>query len=220
MRTTIPFSNRASVCLHGYMRVGRVTVCAVIVCLAVLVSSASADTLTASFDIAPNSGAIVPSIGTMQMTVNLDGSIGISLNSIYPIYFFFFDDTHIADLPLTYSGLSACYSPIGGASGGGFGNMFNGGFIPNGCYDPILGYQLPSSVSFSVFGQQPFTSVYELVGVGPLWNQNLPTVEFVLDPPYGAGAEQGANVNAPEPGSLALLGSGLLALAGTVRRKL
>jgi hypothetical protein len=170
---------------------------------------ASADSVSASFDISPTTGAIGSSIGTMDMTLNGDGSIGITVDSVYPIYWFFFEDTNLADFPLIYSGLGPCYSPIGGASGGGWANAFDAGFIANnGCYNSSTGWSLPSSVSFSVSGQQPFNSVSEFVGLGPIQYPGDPVVEFVSGPPYGGAAAKGANV--PEPSSLALFLLGLL----------
>ena len=62
-------------------------------------------------------------------------------------------------------------------------------------------------------GEEPFSSVYELVSVGLIIQSQYPTPEFVL---ATEGNEAGADV-VPEPAALGLLPCGLLVLAGLIR---
>jgi hypothetical protein len=174
-----------------------------VLCLCLLSVGAFADSVTAQFNLNP-SLQMVPSQGSITFTLNPDGSIaasvtvtngfniiGIGFNSLTP------------DLP------ESMFSPTQPDNMAGWGDAFGtqpSGFLCTAC-GPTETWQIDGG---------PYSSVFDVLN-----GDGQSTVDFfLLD---SAGNQWGGNPaqpTTPEPASLLLLGTGVLGVLGSIRRKL
>ncbi|HVP56104.1 MAG TPA: PEP-CTERM sorting domain-containing protein [Candidatus Eisenbacteria bacterium] len=148
----------------------------------------------------------VPAVGQVIFTLNGNGTIAASLTSYGPdtIVGFGFNSV-AANLPESGFNPTAPDNP--------FGWIDSFGYQPSGFLCSACGLQ----ESWIIGNPGDYTSVYQVLGGGSQSSVDF----FLLDSASGqwGGMAQPYSV-IPEPGSLALLGSGVLGIAGMIRRKL
>ena len=201
-------------------------------------SMAKADTV--SFDLTISNGAILPpaaSYGTVTLTLNANGSINVSVvgASGYGFFgnsgdMFGFNESVAGDPNINIANASAgvVVAPNpnvvctgGGCQLDGFGRFE---FMVGG---PVASSPI-GSFSFDVYEVGgSFSTVYDLVELSTGGASGTPHFAAHVSPINGCAAGVAACTGwagdggspVPEPASLALFGSGLLTLAGMIRRR-
>ncbi|HUI44254.1 MAG TPA: PEP-CTERM sorting domain-containing protein [Terriglobia bacterium] len=147
----------------------------------------------------------VPAVGQVIFTLEGDGTIGASLWDYGPatIVGFGFNSLQ-ADLP------ESGFTPTTPDNPYGWGDSF--GTQPSGFLCTQCGLQ----ESWIIGNPGDYTSVYQVLNGG-----SQSSVDFFLYDSNGAqwGGDAQSYSSTPEPGSVALLGTGLLGLLGFVRRR-
>jgi hypothetical protein len=193
-------------------------------CISVFgVSTSHADSLIGYFNLSCPSGycsantangnqvgpiTTVAAAGQIIFTLNSDGTITASLDD--------YGSGTVAGFGFNSSGNTAESGFTPGAPddafgwSDGFGYQF-GGF---GSYNT---YDVPSQESWIIGNPGDFTSVYQALDGGS--NSQVDFFLYDSNGQWGADAEPYNPSPIPEPGSFMLLGTGALALIGTIRRK-
>lgn len=177
---------------------------ALVTCLCVLSAGASfADSLTANFDL-NSSLNTVPSQGTVSFVLNANGTIAVTVTDTNGSTIVGFGYDSVAfNLP------ESNFSPTAPNNAFGWGDAF--GVQPSGFLCSSCGF----TESFTIGTAGEFTSVFQALG------GTTSTVDFFLFDSHGG--QWGGNASGtvtPEPGSLMLLGTGILGLFGPLRRKI
>ncbi|MGB8770618.1 MAG: PEP-CTERM sorting domain-containing protein [Candidatus Korobacteraceae bacterium] len=177
-----------------------------VLCLCLFSVAAFADSVRGDFTI-DSSGGTVASQGYVTFTLEGNGTIDASLtitNGATIVGFGFNSAT--ADLP------ESNFAPVQPANADGWIDAF--GYQPSGFYCPSCG----TTETWTIEGG-PYSSVYNVLNGPP----GQSTVDFFL---YDSNGQQwGAQATTvggttPEPASLLLLGTGVLGVLGSIRRKL
>jgi hypothetical protein len=200
--------------------------CALVVCMALFCGGATfADTVIGNFDIAPG-GSIVPSQGEVLFSLNSDGTIAANVTVTngewIQIMSWSWGASNVANQPPvsgTHEG-KADLSDIGISDG--FGTQ-DAALICTAC-ETDLSWTIGNPGEFTSVLQAFNCMICETVGAAAFAFQpadaSTSSVDFVLEDT--AGNFWGADAKlapTPEPGSLALLGVGVLGVAGMVLRQ-
>jgi len=178
-----------------------------IVCLTLLATGVGfADSVIGYLNLDVNLNP-VPAVGQVIFTLNGDGTVSATLTDYGPATIVGFGFNSAA-VNLPESG----FTPT--APDNAFGWIDSFGYQPSGFLCTSCGL----TESWVIGNPGDYTSVYQLLTGGP-----QSSVDFFLYD-TSTGQQWGGNAQpyspTPEPGSLALLGSGVLGLAGVLRRKL
>jgi len=179
-------------------RIRSMALLATLLCFAV--GASFADSVTGFFNIDASFNPVAP-VGQVTFTLNGDGTIGATLIDYgsSTILGFGFNSAAV-NLP------ESNFTPTNPDNPFGWVDIFgrqSSGFLCSQC---------ALTESWTIGNPGDYTSVRQVLNGG---SQSL-TDFFLLD---AAGFQWGGNAT-PEPGSLLLLGSGVLGIAGIIRRKL
>jgi hypothetical protein len=199
------------------MRIPRVL--AVFFCLAVFgVATSHADSVIGYFDLGCTSGNCAPgqdaptpiaTVGQVIFTLNANGTVAATLDDYGPAVVSGFGfDSCFCNLP------ESGFTPGTPDNAFGWGDAFGSQYSGFGSYAT---FGVPLIESWTIGNPGDYTSVYQVI------NGAFSSVDFFLtdsNGSYGADGKPYTPGPIPEPGSLLLLGTGALALLGTLRRKL
>jgi hypothetical protein len=162
-------------------------------------------------------------VGQIILTLNSDGTIAASLND----YGSATETVHILGFALNSStGLTeSAFTP---GTPDGTGNWTESFGVPKTGFYSFYTDDVPLQESWVIGTPGEFTSVRQALDGGSnsvvdfwLYDSNSAYADLSGNSDYGANAQPYTPVSAtPEPGTFLLLGSGLVGLAGMVRRKI
>lgn len=174
---------------------------ALVVCLLAFATGASfADSLIGVLNLDTSYTTVTP-VGQVIFTLNGNGTIAASLTTTSAFIGLGFNS-------IAYNLPESGFTPTAPDNPYGWFGSF--GLLPSGYLCTSCGV----SESWTIGNPGDFTSVWQALGGGN-------SVDFYVTGPAGEFAGVAAPYTAtPEPGSLMLLGSGVIGLAGVIRRKL
>jgi hypothetical protein len=196
-----------------------------VLCILVLgMATSHADSLIGYFNLACPSGdcsantaggnpvgpiTTVPTVGQIIFTLNSDGTIAASLDDYGP--------ATVSGFGFNSSGNTAesAFTPGTPDYEFGWGDLFG---YQYGGFGSYVTYDVPLQESWVIGNPGDFTSVFQALDGGS--NSQVDFFLYDSNGYWGADAQPFNASPVPEPGNFMLLGTGTLALIGTIRRKL